>query len=256
MLSTTAFAHFNNKSIRFTHLILSAEKTLRNFAAPTAIKQLAGTHIMKQQRENEPKNWIGNQTTGIVKKIAGIILLIATSMNAVSFNTHKSIIHGSDTAINQLQKMHSVYNTVMAGKPYFKSHFILVPISNIQSQAVAADIESARLFVKELKQRQTWSLDLSTAQKNADNEMNFNFQLNRVLAVTEISTKADEMMMDHFAEDISKQSTLFGASLIAEADAEIMHDFIATNFSISLEITREDRLIADDEIRSAFLLPY
>lgn len=175
----------------------------------------------------------------------------------MSFTQDEAVMNGVDTNLNASKKTELVTQTheaccLQSPTPgdEIKKTLITMPVS--VKKVLGADAENARVFIAEEMERRLYSMKLSSALKNADDEMHFNFQLSRLFPEENFMQSTDITVINKFVDELVATATLPLHHYSMLADTNIIHNFMTEHFSISVE---KSTGAADEEIKQQFLLP-
>ncbi|MBX2925780.1 MAG: hypothetical protein KF746_26525 [Chitinophagaceae bacterium] len=193
----------------------------------------------------------------LISRSASMLLIAMAGFGMMSFTQDDTAVNNVDT---DLKKEITVEDTkavalenccaaTLVSKPgdeVRKAAYISMPRAKAK---LSADVENSRLFAKEARERRIWNMNLAEARAEADREMSFNFELNRLYPAAGVSEKADQAMNRLFIEDALGQFTTVIAKKANVADAEIISQFMADHFKIAVNA---NAVKADASIAKAF----
>lgn len=219
---------------------------------------------MKKKSEMGSKAGIRKENNrlfrGVISKFASLLLMIVMGFGGMSFVQENSLVNGRDTNHNVTKS-----KAVIAGDGAVKAartgvaadpgddvktaQFITTPGNKAKYMADRATIVS---FISGVRERRIWSLDRAAVAKKADQEMHFNFLLNRLYPSGKMMVEADFNITESFAGDMM-QSRIFSPDALYRADIEMTSGFTATWFSVSVIKPKESAVLrADREMEAAF----
>lgn len=200
---------------------------------------------MKQQKEvNSKVGALKRKTTisnliGEISKSASMLLIAVAGFGMMSFTQDDTSVNSVDTNVN-IKKEADVAVTTVAlnnaccglaiakpGDDVKKALYVSMPTTG---KWQSADKEAASRFEAEISSRRLWSMDVVDATKKADTEMNFNFNLSKMVVSADAAAIADAEMINNFTDEIVKTAN-FKALHVSAADDEMKHNFIAEQLS-------------------------
>lgn len=214
---------------------------------------------MKQKSENDSKAGIQQKNTKVLKnlfsKSASMLLIAMAGFGMMSFTQDDEVLQG-DTNLNLAKQTAAVAVNineaccaVQASKPGDDVKKSLIRVIASPKTILNADVENFNAFIAEEQERRMWSMNLATARKNADNEINFNFQLSRLYPEATAQSIADAQMETLFEEEVIKAASFNARGYQVKADVEMERHFLTEHFSIKLASATQP---ADQEMAAAF----
>ncbi|MBS1749378.1 MAG: hypothetical protein JST63_05710 [Bacteroidetes bacterium] len=222
---------------------------------------------MKQKNEmaskaGNPKTENSKNLLSVISKSASMLLIIMTGLGTMSFTQDDTSVNGIDT--NQNVKKAAVTSITMSsnneccnlkavapGDEIRNAYYISLPDNKIIARA---DAENISKFIAASQMRRLWNMDIATARKEADAEMNFNFGLRNIYPSTVVAQDADVKMIDIFADDIVLKNVKYTTAGLAAADIEVADNFVTAQLSENNIFSTEECVAKSDaELKNDFV---
>ncbi len=223
---------------------------------------------MKQQKKvNSQAGSLKRKTTitkliGEISKSASMLLIAVAGFGMMSFTQDDTSVNSIDSNLGTKQETTNTINAVALnsaaccgltvakpGDEIKKALYVSMPATN---KWQSADKEAASRFEAEVSSRRLWSMDIADAIKKADAEINFNFNISKMVPSVEAGKIADAEMFNIFTDEIVKTAN-FTALHVSAADAEMMHNFVTEQLSAkAFNLSATLIAGADMEMKNAF----
>lgn len=226
------------------------------------LKRRSRNSKMKKKSEKGMQNSIStiqnlNKISNAPGRFFSAVLLIIAGLSMMSFIQDAATTNNADSNFSRPEQTEVITQTqeacclqsVTPGDE-IKKTLITMPVS--VKKVLVADAENTKVFIAEEKERRLYSMKLSAALKNADDEMHFNFQLSRLFPEENFVQSTDLIVMSEFIDEMVTRATLPLHHYSTLADTNIINNFMTEHFSISIA---KSTIAADEELKQQFLLP-
>lgn len=197
-----------------------------------------------------------------ISKSVSLLLIIMMGMGAMSFVQDSSFVNNGDTNKHVTKSKVVVKNNAIdadgtccvavvadPGDKVKSEMYITTPGNRAKYLSDRATIIS---FISAVRDRKIWSLDRVAVSKAADQEMQFNFLIQKLYPSAKMVAEADNKINENFISEM--MSTIaFSSEQIRRADVGMSDGFLANNLSVAVIKPNDVKTVkADQEMKSAF----
>ncbi len=213
------------------------------------------TQRVMDSKAGTSKNEISVKLKNIISKSASSLLIAMAGFGMMSFNQEDNVVNQIDTNLTQAELAVNTDNccATEVAKPAIGPKKATISFTASQVEIHKADVENARNFIKEEKERRVWGMNLEKSFAKADNEIKVNFRMSMLYPEKETAKATDAKMNRMFEEEILRQAA---HAAIEAADRQVYNNFWKDNFSISVPVTATSADVAMHKAFEDAIFPY